>query len=631
MAKRIGTLAYQIVADTQQFTQGIVATKRELRQAADIAEQSRGPMGRFGDEINNIATLKRKGLLTTNQYIGAQANLIAQTTAGIPVIGRFTSVLGAGGPAAIGAAAAIGTVAVGFAAVGKVAEVVVARVKQAMDEISALGNEAEKLGIELEALQNIKFAAELKDIEFGTVTAGMGRMLATVSKGGDVFKDLGLNAKELARLAPDEMFIRIGDAIGELDDPAKKVSATIAVFGRGGLDLVRIFNEGSGAIREAAQAIDEAGARITGLDDAKVDALDQSLKKLKLTSDGFFNPKASGAAPGLKAIVDDLNAAVKGLNTNLQMTDKVLNKVTGGNLGVFSHLRQSVSRTIGGESLNAAVEGTVGYVSRRAKEEETAITEGFEAGKAAKDALNAAMSAVSETSDEGGRKLHDFGSDAARMLQAALTPAEKFKQEMQEIELLFDLGIIDPEEAAKLTTALDASQPINKTIASLNEELLALQKGAEGYAMYRATIEATNQTQVDQVAAIQHAIKEQKEHNKLLKESEEAVKGLKSPYEETRDEIQRYAEMLKEDLITEEQFTKLRENAVKDFEGGRQQRGFSNPAMLQGSQEAIAAIAAAKFGQDDVWEDMAESLRSIDGKTSEDPPVTLAVVGRLGS
>lgn len=71
----IGRLAYQVVADTQQFAQGMVATRNEVRQARQLFLDSRSPAEQFGMAMDALGKQFQKGLVDADTY-GRQVTIL---------------------------------------------------------------------------------------------------------------------------------------------------------------------------------------------------------------------------------------------------------------------------------------------------------------------------------------------------------------------------------------------------------------------------------------------------------------------------------------------------------------------------------------------------------------------------
>src|SRR5437867_603412 len=64
-------------------------------------------------------------------------------------------------------------------------------------------------------------------------------------------KKLGLNVQQLKTLAPDQMFLKVADAVGNIQNPTEKSFAAMTVFGKGGSELLQGL---TGHLHETAAA-----------------------------------------------------------------------------------------------------------------------------------------------------------------------------------------------------------------------------------------------------------------------------------------------------------------------------------------------------------------------------------------
>lgn len=78
MTVSIGRLRYDIVADTSQFTKGIVATRSELSLAKKMFEQSRTPAESFGIAVSKLDGLLTKGAIDIETHRRAVERLNAE-------------------------------------------------------------------------------------------------------------------------------------------------------------------------------------------------------------------------------------------------------------------------------------------------------------------------------------------------------------------------------------------------------------------------------------------------------------------------------------------------------------------------------------------------------------------------
>lgn len=184
-------------------------------------------------------------------------------------------------------------------------------------------------------MQVIKFADEIKDtaasadVAIGTVldvghalqlaggsAENAGKVLANFNKvvgeaamgdkaAQEMFKQLGVSLQDLSQMSIEELFRKTADALGSMDDNAKRVALGMQAFGRGirGVDI-KGFNdqleEGHGLTKAQQKAFEDAAAAM--------DILDNATHNLKVSMVEFMG---TGAASFIRFLSEGLNGIGK--------------------------------------------------------------------------------------------------------------------------------------------------------------------------------------------------------------------------------------------------------------------------------------------------------------------------------
>ncbi len=142
-----------------------------------------------------------------------------------------------------------------------------AAARQAATSRTEMANLAEKAGTSVEALSALGYAARRNNVAIDTLAGSIKKMqvnIADAARGGkagqEVLVSLGLSVAELARLRPEEQFKRIADRIAAIQNPAERTAAAVQIFGRSGVDLLPMLQNGADGIAKW-----EARARALGL------------------------------------------------------------------------------------------------------------------------------------------------------------------------------------------------------------------------------------------------------------------------------------------------------------------------------------------------------------------------------
>ena len=170
-------------------------------------------------------------------------------------------------------------------------------IKEAAARVDSLAKASRKLGMTTEALNGLRFAAKQTGVNANTMDMALQRMtqrLAEAAHGSGEAKgaieQLGLDAKELAQMSPDQAFLKITDAMKGVTHPAEKLRLAFKLFDSEGVALVNTMAAGSGAIQNM---MDKGNALngITGENAAKFEAFDivyfPVIERAKIGDEGF--------------------------------------------------------------------------------------------------------------------------------------------------------------------------------------------------------------------------------------------------------------------------------------------------------------------------------------------------------
>lgn len=116
---------------------------------------------------------------------------------------------------------------------------------------------AGKLGIGIEALQEYRYAAERSGVSvetFDSSLTAMQKRLGEAAQGTGAAKKalekLGLSAKDLVKLGPEEALAAISDKMRDIESPAERAALAAALFSRSGIGMVNMLGNGSKALQQ---------------------------------------------------------------------------------------------------------------------------------------------------------------------------------------------------------------------------------------------------------------------------------------------------------------------------------------------------------------------------------------------
>lgn len=180
---------------------------------------------------------------------------------------------------------------------------------QAGDEALAT---SQKLGLSVENLTRLQFAAKLSNLEAGQFNVGL-RFLAKnmddATKGtGDAaiaFKKLGIQFKDgHGKLLPtDQVLSNVADKLSKMPDGAKKTATAMDIFGKSGADMIPLLNEGAAGIQKMMDRSDELGFTMSEELARAGDEFNDSLDEMMAGLTGVRNVIGAKLLPALLPLV----------------------------------------------------------------------------------------------------------------------------------------------------------------------------------------------------------------------------------------------------------------------------------------------------------------------------------------
>lgn len=200
-------------------------------------------------------------------------------------------------------AMAAGAVGVGF--------VVLAR--GTMESMAATGRLADRMGITTQKLTGLQHAGAMAGVGTEEVTNGLEKMLHSLGEAATgsgtaavAFAHLGLNAQQLANMSPDQAFTSIAEGLKNIGNPAERAAVAMEIFGKSGQNLLPLLMEGKEGIAAAQAEAEKLGISFNRVDAAKIEAANQSMKRLQSVFEGAIQTLVIQLAPFIDAIAGKL-------------------------------------------------------------------------------------------------------------------------------------------------------------------------------------------------------------------------------------------------------------------------------------------------------------------------------------
>lgn len=197
--------------------------------------------------------------------------------------------------------------AIGVAVVGAAAGLA-ALTKAAIDNADELSKVSQKMGITVEALSRLQYAAKLSGVELSGLQTGMNALARNMAAGSESFKQLGVAITNSDGTLRSSVSVigDIADRFAGMEDGATKTALALGIFGRAGADLIPLLNGGSAGLAAMAQEADNVGATISGTTAKAAERFNDTLSKIEATMGGVVNKVMAAALPALQSLADTL-------------------------------------------------------------------------------------------------------------------------------------------------------------------------------------------------------------------------------------------------------------------------------------------------------------------------------------
>jgi hypothetical protein len=204
-------------------------------------------------------------------------------------------------------------VVTGFAAA---AAAIATSVKLSINAFDELSKSSQKIGVSVEALSGLKFAADLSGVSFENLQVGLAKLSVNIDKFNtgtktavDTFNRLQLDPSRFT--STEETLSAIADRFAELPDGATKTALAIEVFGKSGRDLIPLLNQGSAGIKSLTDEAAKLGLVIDTNTARAAEKFNDDLKRLTSVATGFRNQVAVELLPVLTDLADAFATVTK--------------------------------------------------------------------------------------------------------------------------------------------------------------------------------------------------------------------------------------------------------------------------------------------------------------------------------
>jgi hypothetical protein len=221
----------------------------------------------------------------------------------------------------------------------------VAALKSGAEEVTRLAHEANRLSVTTEAFSRLGFAAKQTGVDAETLSKAMMKSQEEIGKaateGGEAaakLQKMGFNVSELINQNPADQFRSIAQTISEIQNPAARAAAEVAIFGKSGAELKPLLEQGAAGLDRMGAEADKLGITLSSVDAENTLRAGQAVQKVQDAVSGLAQHIAAGLSPYVEDVANRIIAWAEEGNR--------MQKILGGAMQVVAYAAAGVATVI---------------------------------------------------------------------------------------------------------------------------------------------------------------------------------------------------------------------------------------------------------------------------------------------
>jgi outer membrane murein-binding lipoprotein Lpp len=230
--------------------------------------------------------------------------------------------------------------------------------KQASSVADAIGKLSAATGVAVEPLQVFQKVAEYNGISGDKLGEALKRMTKRLSEAKMGFGEalpalerLGLNVTDLANMKPEQAFLKIGSAIGQLPQKGDQAAAAFKIFSDQGLAMVPMFADMEKNVKATAKEMTSLGLVLSGTQIKNIETMNDRFKDVYDTGKKLAAQVLANFAPAITQANEKLLEFVKtfqyqgltGGQAFVQAASDTLKKVVLALSGAFDYFLNTLA------------------------------------------------------------------------------------------------------------------------------------------------------------------------------------------------------------------------------------------------------------------------------------------------
>ncbi len=197
-------------------------------------------------------------------------------------------------------------------------------IKKTIDHADEIGKMASSIGLTVEQLSSLEYAAKLSGVEIEGLRASFQKFNNTIFDGAKgvkesatLFKALGISLNDNnGKLKSNyDLFLETADALSKMSDGATKSALAQDLFGKSGAAIIPILNSGKEGIEKLAEEASGLGVVLNSDTAQAADKFNDNMTRMASATQGIVLSFTSGLLPTLTNLTENLNSSTASLES----------------------------------------------------------------------------------------------------------------------------------------------------------------------------------------------------------------------------------------------------------------------------------------------------------------------------
>jgi hypothetical protein len=202
--------------------------------------------------------------------------------------------------------------------------------KGAIDAFDAIEEASQKIGIPIEELSRLKYAAEMSGVSFDTLQTGARKLSSLMVDSANGVKGateamtrFGLSATNAdgSMKSASQVMGEIADKFAAMPDGAEKTAMAVDLFGKAGTDMILMLNGGSQAINGLMLEAEKFGQVVTQEAGQSAAMFNENVDRLRGTLGALTGAIATAVLPALLNLSEIAVGAISAFDLKLLKVD----------------------------------------------------------------------------------------------------------------------------------------------------------------------------------------------------------------------------------------------------------------------------------------------------------------------